>query len=67
VDAETGRGREVQMTDAVLHEYRRIYGRFCVQAEQFARRREIGHARLRSDLHFGPAVLQILRRGGVVR
>lgn len=67
LDSETGRGREVQMTDAVLHEYRRIYGRFCVQAERFARRREIGHARLRSDLHFGPAVLQILRRGGVVR
>jgi len=67
IDSETGRTREVRITDQLLEEYREVYDRFCAQAEQFSRRREIGHSKLRSDLPFGPAVLTILRRGGVVR
>jgi len=67
IDSETGRTREVRVNDQLLEEYREVYSVFCAQAESFARRREIGHARIRSDLPFGPAVLTILRRGGVVR
>ncbi|MEN8148729.1 MAG: DUF58 domain-containing protein [Planctomycetota bacterium] len=67
LDSETGRIREVRVTDQLLEEYREVWSLFCSRAESFARRREIGHARVRSDLPFGPAVLTILRRGGVVR
>ena len=67
LDSETGRVREVLVTDQLLDEYREVYSLFCSQAEKFARRREIGYARVRSDLPFGPAVMTILRRGGVVR
>ena len=67
IDSETGKVREVRITDQVLTDYREVYDRFCNHAERFTRRREIGHARLRSDVPFGPAVLTILRRGGVVR
>jgi uncharacterized protein (DUF58 family) len=67
IDVETGRRREIRIDDRLLAEYREVHQRFCTQAERFARRREIGHAKLRSDLPFGPAVLTILRRGGVVR
>jgi hypothetical protein len=67
LDSETGRIREIRVTDQMLEEYREVYSVFCTQVERFARRREIGHARVRSDLPFGPAVLGILRRGGVVR
>jgi uncharacterized protein (DUF58 family) len=67
IDSETQRTREVRVDDRLLEEYREVYQRFCAQAERFARRREIGHAKVRSDLPFGPAVLTILRRGGVVR
>jgi len=67
VDSETGRTRDVRLTDRLAAEYREEFRRFCSRAEAFALKKEIGLARFRSDLPFGPAVLEILRRGGVLR
>jgi uncharacterized protein (DUF58 family) len=67
VDSETGRTRRVRVTEEHIRLYAERFARFCTRLEIYARDRGIGYARVRSDLPFGPAVLGILRRGGVVR
>lgn len=67
VDAETGKTRKVRVTEEILRLYRKRYARFCSRLERYARERAVGYARIRTDVPFGPAVLGILRRGGIVR
>jgi uncharacterized protein (DUF58 family) len=67
VDSETGRVRPVQVTEKVAARYREAFERFLRQARNFARKKEIGYARFRSDVPFGRAVLSVLKTGGVVR
>ena len=67
VDAEDGRSRKIRMTDELIEAYRETFRLFCSRAEEYAREKEIGFARVRTDLPYGEAVLTILRRGGVIR
>jgi hypothetical protein len=67
VDSETGRVRSVQLNERVVGQYREAFDRHLHTAERYARKKEIGYARFRSDLPFGRAVLSILKNGGVVR
>lgn len=67
VDSETGRRRNVFVTEAVATAYAREFERFCDTAERYAKAKEIGYARFSSDTSFGRAVLSLLRRGAVIR
>jgi len=67
LDSEDGRKLDVQLDDKIAEAYRKSYRLFCARVESFAKKREIGHARVFSDTPFGEAVLSLLRRGGVIR
>ncbi|MHC4862213.1 MAG: DUF58 domain-containing protein, partial [Planctomycetota bacterium] len=67
VDSESGRTRDLRVTDGLLDAYRKTFRRFCARVERYAREKEIGHARIRTDVPYGEAVLEILKRGSVIR
>jgi uncharacterized protein (DUF58 family) len=67
IDSEDGRKLDVRVDERLLEVYRKSFRTFCRRIERYAMSKEIGHARLRTDLPFDEAILSLLRRGGVVR
>jgi len=66
VDLETGRHRDVPMTEAVLEQYRARFRAFCDDVERYALSHELYYARVRSDEPLEQRVRDILRRGGIL-
>jgi uncharacterized protein (DUF58 family) len=62
IDAETGRFREVTLTEGLLRRYRETFGDWCATLEQFCRQGELGYVRCRTDVPFQETIIQMLRR-----
>jgi uncharacterized protein (DUF58 family) len=67
IDCETGRERDVTITDRLVRRYREAHAEFCREIEEFCLARQISY--LRSGLHvpFDELVLQVFRVGGFLR
>jgi uncharacterized protein (DUF58 family) len=63
LDAETGRFRDVTLTEGLLKKYRNVYGEYCTSVETFCRSKAIGYVRCRTDVPFHDTVVHMLRRG----
>lgn len=61
-DTETGRFREVTLTESLLRRYRDAFGQYCASLEQFCRKSEIGYVRCRTDAPFQDIIIRMLRR-----
>jgi uncharacterized protein (DUF58 family) len=66
IDSETGAGREITVTPALLAAYRRRAQEYIQQCAEACARRGIRHALLTSDADVPQFVLNILRRRGLV-
>lgn len=62
LDAETGRFREVTLTEKLLRKYKETFDQYCTSLERFCRSREIGYVRCRTDVPFQETIIQMLRR-----
>lgn len=65
-DSETGRFREINVTDGMLARYKEAFERLATGVERFCIKNEMGYVRARTNVPFDELVLGILRRGGVV-
>jgi len=61
-DTETGRFREVTLTEGLLKRYRQTFNEYCSNLEQFCRKSAIGYVRCRTDSPFEDTIIQMLRR-----
>ena len=61
-DAETGRWREVTLTESLLRRYRETFGGWCTNLETFCRKNALGYVRARTDTPFQDTVVTMLRR-----
>jgi uncharacterized protein (DUF58 family) len=61
-DTETGRFREVTLTESLLRRYRQTFTDWCRQLEQFCRKSGIGYVRCRTDVPFQDIIIHMLRR-----
>ncbi|MCO5170614.1 MAG: DUF58 domain-containing protein [Planctomycetes bacterium] len=66
-DAETGEVVSVSLDQAAVRAYREAHARFRADAAAFCRRAELGYAEARTDVPFEELVLNVLRRGSLVR
>ena len=62
LDCETGRFREVTLTEKLLKKYREAFDAYCTGLERFCRSRAIGYVRCRTDEPFQETVIRMLRR-----
>ncbi len=62
LDTETGRWREVTLTEALLRRYREAYGAWTSNLENACRQSGMGHIRARTDQPFEETVVTMLRR-----
>ena len=62
LDGETGRFREVTLTESILRKYRDTFQTWCADLERFCRKNGVGYVRTRTDRPFQGTVLQMLRR-----
>lgn len=67
LDVETGRMRDVTLTEALLRKYRQTFEGYCSSVEQFCRSKEIGYVRCRTDVPFQDTVIHMLRRGKLLQ
>ncbi len=61
-DTETGRFRDVTLTETLLKRYRRTFGEYCEGLEKFCRSSELGYVRCRTDRPFEEIIIQMLRK-----
>jgi uncharacterized protein (DUF58 family) len=61
-DAETGRWREVTLTESLLRRYRETFGSWCTNLQTFCRKNALGYVRARTDTPFQDTVVTMLRR-----
>lgn len=61
-DTETGRFREVTLTESLLRRYRQTFGEWCGNLERFCRKSGIGYVRCRTDVPFDQTIVHMLRR-----
>jgi len=61
-DTETGRFREVTLTESLLRRYREQFEEYCTNLEQFCRKSQIGYVRCRTDVPFQDIIIHMLRR-----
>lgn len=61
-DTETGRQREITLTEGLLKKYRETFEGYCTSIEQFCRSRAIGYVRCRTDVPFDETIIHMLRR-----
>jgi uncharacterized protein (DUF58 family) len=62
LDAETGRWREVTLTESLLRRYRDAFDSWCANLEGFCRKSALGYVRTRTDRPFQDTIIQMLRR-----
>ena len=61
-DAETGRFRDVTLTEGIMKRYREAFGNYCDALERFCRSNELGYVRCRTTVPFQETIIQMLRR-----
>jgi len=66
LDLETGREKDVTIFPRLVEEYRRRFGRFCGEIEEFARAHEMAYARVLADDPLDRRVLEVVRAGGIL-
>lgn len=66
-DAETGEVVSVALDRAAVQAYREAHARFRAGAAAFCLRSELGYVEARTDVPFDELVLNVLRRGSLVR
>lgn len=66
VDAETGRTREINVTDTLLERYHAAFEALATGVERFCIKNEMGYVRARTEVPFDELVLGVLRRGGLL-
>ena len=66
VDNETGESREVTITPRVLERYARAHAEYRARIDDFCTQKQVPHHAVSIDTPFDDAVLDILRRGGLV-
>ena len=62
LDAETGRWREVTLTESLLRRYREAYDTWINTLENTCRKNGVGYVRARTDQPFSDTVVTMLRR-----
>lgn len=67
LDAESGRFRDVTVTEALLRKYREAFANYCASIEHFCRSKRIGYVRCRTDCPFDDTVVYMLRRGRLLQ
>ena len=67
VDAETGRLRDVTLTESLLRKYRKTFTDYVMNIERFCRSKEIGYVRCSTDVPFQDAIVDMLRRAGLLQ
>ena len=66
VDDETGEARDVTITPRVLERYAAAHAAYRARIDDFCTSKQVPHHAVRTDVPFDEAVLDILRRGGLV-
>jgi uncharacterized protein (DUF58 family) len=66
VDDETGEQREVTVTPRILERFREAHLHYRRQIEQFCREKQVPYFPLPTEVPFDEAILQVLRRGGMI-
>ncbi len=66
VDNETGEIREVTITPRVLDRYAKAHAAYRKRIDDFCTQKHVPHHAVCTDLPFDQAILDILRRGGLV-
>lgn len=67
VDVETGDVKEVAVTDEVLVNYSAAFLEYCEEIRRFAYRHSMTYFRTFTSLAFEDLILQMFRRGGLVK
>jgi uncharacterized protein (DUF58 family) len=67
LDLETGRKKEVTLLPATVEAYRRRFGQFCAEIEEFGRGHELPYARVLADEPLDRRVIEVLRSGGILQ
>lgn len=67
IDGETGRIRDVTLTEGLLKKYRAAFSAHGARVEKFCRSRAIGYARCATSTPFQETVVQMLRRGKLLQ
>jgi uncharacterized protein (DUF58 family) len=67
VDAETGESRVVTVSSRVLARYEAAFDAYSKRVERFCADKHVFYQRIDTGTPFDEAVLDVLRRGGVVR
>jgi uncharacterized protein (DUF58 family) len=67
VDVETGSAREVTLDARLLEAYRKSLQNLCDELSAWCHTQRCSRILVRSDADLQPALLQLLRRGGLVR
>lgn len=67
LDGETGRFRDVTVTEGMLKKYRAAFADHGARMEKFCRSRAIGYARCVTSTPFQDTVVQMLRRGKLLQ
>tara|TARA_R110001592_G_scaffold59411_2_gene180308 strand:- start:847 stop:1767 length:921 start_codon:yes stop_codon:yes gene_type:complete len=67
IDGETGRTRDVTLTEGLLKKYRETFEAHGARMEAFCRSRAIGYARCVTSTPFQDTVVHMLRRGKLLQ
>jgi uncharacterized protein (DUF58 family) len=67
VDCETGETRQVTITNRVLARYAEVHQQYRDRIEQFCRDKQVAYFVANTETPFDELVLQVLRRGGLLR
>ncbi|TET32327.1 MAG: DUF58 domain-containing protein [Planctomycetota bacterium] len=66
VDSESEAERTVTITSAIRKRYRRAFGDFREEVENFCKKNEFGYVHADTQIPFDELILKVLRRGGVL-
>ena len=67
IDGESGRTRDVTLTEGLLKRYREVFEAHGARMEKFCRSRAIGYARCVTSTPFEDTVVHMLRRGKLLQ
>jgi len=67
IDGETGRIRDVTLTEGLLKKYRKTFTEHGARMEKFCRSRAMGYARCVTSTPFQDTVVHMLRRGKLLQ
>lgn len=66
VDAESGETRDVTVTEALLRRFEQAHAAHMEAVSEFCREKQVPYFAMPTDRPFDEAVLQVLRRGGLL-